>query len=131
MEEPKYNECFACGENHPFGLKLKFRYEDDNAIAEWDCPAVFAGYPGIIHGGIISTILDEAMAKIVIMKIGEAVTGKMTVNYRKPLNVGAHISIIGTISETKGRIIKTSAKIMAGDNLIAEATAIYVKVGKS
>ncbi len=127
MKEIVYNECFACGQNNPIGLKLQFEYEDNHAIANWECPQQYAGYPGLIHGGIVSTLLDEAMAKIVIKNVGEAVTGKMSVTFRNPLYIGEKVTLIGEISEVKGKIIKTKAKIMSKDMIIAEATAIYIK----
>jgi hypothetical protein len=59
--------CFACGSRNPQGLHLCFETGPDGCVAApWQPSPIFQGYEGIIHGGIISTVLDEAMAKAVI-----------------------------------------------------------------
>ncbi|MDP8232668.1 MAG: PaaI family thioesterase [Candidatus Zophobacter franzmannii] len=130
MSEQEFSNCFACGADNPIGLHLEFQFIDGEAVAEWNCLEVFDGYPNLIHGGIISTLLDEAMAKILHFDGITAVTGKLNVSFRRPLNSGTMAKIVGKILENKGRVITTSAQIIVDDILIAEANAIYIRVGK-
>ena len=53
--------CYACGDLNPIGLRLRFHMEDDWAVAAFEARREHQGYPGFIHGGIVSTLLDEAM----------------------------------------------------------------------
>jgi acyl-coenzyme A thioesterase PaaI-like protein len=127
--EPEYINCFACGKDNPIGLHLNFRYEDLEAISEWDCPKEYCGYPDVIHGGIISTMLDEAMAKAILINEGVAVTGKMTTIYRTPLKSGTGVIIVGKIEKIKGNVIIAKAVIKDKEQIYAEAEAVYIKVG--
>ena len=61
-------KCFACGPNNPIGLKLDFQFSGDSYVAKFTPSAQYQGYDGITHGGIVSTLLDEAMAKLVWVK---------------------------------------------------------------
>jgi hypothetical protein len=60
--------CFVCGERNPEGLHVDFYLEDDKAIGEFVALKKYQGYKDIIHGGIISTLLDEAMVKVALLK---------------------------------------------------------------
>ncbi|MBN2828986.1 MAG: PaaI family thioesterase [Candidatus Cloacimonetes bacterium] len=129
--ETEYLNCFACGRDNPIGLHLQFHYENEEATAQWNCPIQYCGYPDVIHGGIISTILDEAMAKAILIENIVAVTGKMNVSFRAPLKAGTEILIIGKIEKNKGNVITASARIEDKVQVYAEANATYIRVGKS
>ncbi len=130
MSEAIYNTCFACGQENEKGLKLKFSYDNNIAISEYVVAKDYEGYPNITHGGIVATILDEAMAKIILYKDVVAVTGEMTVKYRRALKVETPIKIYGEIIEQRSRTIKTRGKIEQDGKIIAEANATYIKVKK-
>jgi uncharacterized protein (TIGR00369 family) len=129
MKEIKYANCFACGQDNPAGLKLNFEYDDKSAWAWFNSPAAFEGYNGVIHGGIIATILDEAMAKIILAKGLIAVTADMNVRYRKPLPLGAKVKVSGEITLQKTRTLHTKGVLTdETGNVIAESTAVYIVV---
>ncbi|MFC1962064.1 PaaI family thioesterase, partial [Chloroflexota bacterium] len=54
--------CFGCGQNNPIGLKLKFKKDGDGVRTEFTPGESYQGWPGMVHGGIIGCLLDEAMA---------------------------------------------------------------------
>lgn len=128
MEDTNYNKCFACGKDNPIGLKLNFIYDDNKAIAYYTITENYQGYPGMTHGGIVATILDEVMAKTILKTNIEAVTGEITIKYRKPVPIGKEIKIIGEIMLQKSRIIKTQAKIECDNVLCVESQATFIKV---
>ncbi|MFO7659894.1 MAG: PaaI family thioesterase [Candidatus Cloacimonadaceae bacterium] len=129
MEEIKYANCFVCGHANPVGLKLDFAYDEDSAAAWFDSPARYEGYQGVIHGGIIATLLDEAMAKIILKKGMIAVTADMNIKYRKPLPIGQKVKASGVITLQKSRTIHTKAALTDESGTIyAESTAVYIVV---
>jgi acyl-coenzyme A thioesterase PaaI-like protein len=121
--------CFVCGGSNPIGLKLQFATEGDEYVTYFTPSKHHQGYEGIVHGGIVSTVLDEVMARYVYVLGRNAVTAGMTVRLKKPAKVGATIRFAGKIDSENGRLISCSA--IATDErgeMIAEATARMLKV---
>ncbi|MDD2227994.1 MAG: PaaI family thioesterase [Candidatus Neomarinimicrobiota bacterium] len=130
MEEPRYDTCFACGKDNAVGLKLEFSYVGDKAVAEFTSPACYEGYRGVIHGGIITTLMDEAMAKAILISGKKAVTAQITTHFRKPLRTGLRVLASGWITASKTRTIKTAAQIAdATGSVIATAEAVFIVSG--
>lgn len=128
MEEKEYKNCFVCGADNPVGLKLDFRYENNLALANWQANKKFEGYDGIIHGGIIASLLDEAVAKIILKNNIIAVTTELNVKYFKPFPSDKEVLITGEITDIRKKIIFGKAKISDKDNphyVFAEADAKY------
>lgn len=82
------NYCFVCGKENPKGLKAKFISFNGKAKAEMILDKEYQGYSGIIHGGIIAALLDEACAYAGISLGYYTVTAEMKIRYRKTLKVG-------------------------------------------
>lgn len=122
--------CFGCGAGNPHGLHLAFSVDAEGVLATYTPRVVDQGYEQIIHGGIISTLLDEAMAWAVAAAGIWAVTGEMQVRFRRPLHVGETVSLRGAVTDIHSRAITTSGQIAreADDQLIATATALFVRV---
>ncbi|MBI5188877.1 MAG: PaaI family thioesterase [Nitrospirae bacterium] len=118
------NYCFVCGEKNPYGLHLKFSIHEGKASAEFIPQKLHQGYKDIVHGGIISTLIDEAMVKVVLMQGIPAVTAEITVRFKNPLMVGEKVIVEATITKMDKKIIETSARIKKPDDtLIAEGHA--------
>jgi uncharacterized protein (TIGR00369 family) len=129
MMEMKYANCFVCGQENPAGLHLDFDQTESEAWTWFDSPARFEGYQGVVHGGIIATLLDEVMAKIILSKDLAAVTADLSIRYRKPLPIGQKVKASGSITLQKSRTIHTKAELSdAQGNIYAEATAVYIVV---
>ena len=121
--------CFVCGRANPLGLKLDFSEEDGEYVTYFTPGKQHQGYVNITHGGIISTLLDEVMARYVHILGYHAVTGEITVRLRKPARTDVQLRVVGRIDTEDRRIIHTSAKATDPEGqLIAEATAKMVKV---
>lgn len=130
MSELIYNNCFACGKDNPIGLKLEFEYTENSSVAYHVVGDNFQGYHDIVHGGIVTTLLDEAMAKIIHAKGMVAVTGDINVKFRRAVPTNKEIKITGTILKERSRTIQTTGKIEFDGKILAEATATFVKVKK-
>jgi uncharacterized protein (TIGR00369 family) len=118
------NHCFVCGEKNQYGLHLKFSIHEGKVLSEFIPQKVHQGYKDIVHGGIISTIIDEAMVKAAIMQGIPAVTAEINVRFKKTLRVGEKVLIEATIINMNKKIIETSARLKkADDTIIAEGHA--------
>ncbi len=118
------NYCFVCGEENPYGLHIKFSLEDNKVKAEFIPQKTYQGYKDIIHGGIISTLLDEAMVKAALMQGMPAVTAEITIRFKDPLIIGEKAIIEAQIVKINRKIIEASANLKKLDNsIIAQAHA--------
>lgn len=109
--------CFACGDKNPEGLQLKFTYPQPGTCrAEFVPEHKYQGWKGILHGGIISTLLDEALAHAVGGAEGgggasEAVTAELTVRFKKPVRIGSRIILTGRVEKDNGKMVEASSEI--------------------
>lgn len=131
MQDIKYANCFVCGADNPVDLKLDFGFDETSAFTTFDSPACFEGYEGVIHGGIIATLMDEAMAKIILSRKLVAVTANMNIRYRKPLPVGTKVTVSAEITEQKTRTIHARAFVKDNqNNVFAESESVFIVVKK-
>ena len=122
------HHCFACGELNEVGLHLRLNLEPGRCWTELALPRRFEGWEGIIHGGILSTILDEVMAWSLVSHDNWGVTARMSVDFRKPVTVGQAIRAEGWITESRRRIQVTAGRIVDAESGVelAVAEATYV-----
>ncbi len=120
--------CFACSPTNEIGLRLHFFEEGDYVQAEWKPSKKYEGYPGTIHGGIQSTLLDEIGAWTLYIKgKSSGVTSRLQVRYRKQLeSTQSSVLVRGKIREIKRNLCYIFAEIIneAGE-LCAEAEMVY------
>lgn len=120
--------CFACGLENPIGLKLQFTIEGDSVFATFTPTKEHQGFVNVLHGGIISTLLDEAMAHAIIAQGHRAVTAKLELSFRKPTAIGQPVLINGRIISKKSKLIKATAQINQNGQITAEAYADFLVV---
>lgn len=129
-KQPNSRMCFVCGLENPVGLRMSF-YQDDQGrvVTRWTPPEVYQGYPGVLHGGIISTILDEVMVRVAIAQGIWAVTGRMEIRFRKAVPVGEELTAVGEPVRVRQRTVETRAELRLVDGTVAaEATGVYIRV---
>jgi uncharacterized protein (TIGR00369 family) len=125
----KYSDCFVCGDKNDCGLKVDFFYDQGVARAEYVPDDRFQGYKGILHGGIISSLLDEVMIKAVIAQNLLVVTAEIEVKFLKPVKIGERLSLEGKVIEEKGRIFVAQGKACnAKKEIVAMAKGKFFKV---
>ena len=118
------DQCFGCGKNNPCGVKLEFDWDGKVARAEFIPTELHQGWGDIVHGGILATLLDEAMAYAACFEGVSGVTGAMEVKYKKPTRVGQKLIIIAWVAKKARRFAETEATITQPDGtIITEAKA--------
>src|SRR5262249_42734101 len=102
---PRKNHCFACGKDNPDGMRLRFFLDEGarHAICSFKLSRKYTGPPGHAHGGIIATILDEAMGKINRFRNVLALTSSMEIRYLKPVPLGKMLTVTGYEQSVEGR----------------------------
>jgi acyl-coenzyme A thioesterase PaaI-like protein len=134
-KQPNSRQCFVCGLENPVGLQLNI-YQIEPGVIEttYTAPDHFQGYPGVLHGGIVATILDEISGRAHMGSPSEPrfmFTGKLEVLYRKNVPTGQPLRIVGKAIKSKGRVAEGWAGIYddAG-TLLAEATTLLFDIPK-
>jgi uncharacterized protein (TIGR00369 family) len=129
MELIDDNYCFVCGKKNPIGLKLDFSFDGKTIKTEFIPQKEHQGYFNIVHGGIISTLLDEAMVKLAIEMGMPSVTARMDIRLRKALDVGKKITVQAEILRDTKKILEVYAKAVTEDNVVvADATGKLMKI---
>lgn len=121
--------CFACGPNNPVGLRLTFRRDGDEYVTMFTPDPAHQGYGGVVHGGLVATVLDEVMARLVWEADGPAATARLEIRYRKPMPTATPIEVRGRIVSQRGRRYETSAVARLADGtVLAEATGTFMRM---
>ena len=123
-----YRWCFACGSENPHGLHLKFEHVAGEAVAEFVPEKRHQGWDGLVHGGIIFTLLDEALAYAAIFASGRpAVTAEMQARIRKPCPVGQVLTATGRMTKQKLGVVLGEAKLTGPNGeLYADGTGKFL-----
>ncbi|MDU2063594.1 MAG: PaaI family thioesterase [Sporomusaceae bacterium] len=122
--------CFACGRQNPIGLHLEFTEEDNVYKTIFVGQKEHQGYDGILHGGIISTLLDEATARYIYAKGMKALTARLEVRFRAPTPIGEPLTVTGRIVKVKGKMYELLGKIQLADGTVTaegKTTVIVLK----
>jgi acyl-coenzyme A thioesterase PaaI-like protein len=132
-KQPNSRHCFVCGIENPIGLHLKF-YETGpgEVTADLNLPDRYQGYPGIVHGGIIAAMLDEAAGRAHMGPFETPrfmFTAKMDVRYRKNVPVGQPLRLVGKAGPSKSRAAEACSAIYDQQGtLLADADVLLVNV---
>ena len=116
----KRDYCFGCGPGNPVGLQLKFEVGSggDSYVAEFELSPEFGGPPGHAHGGIIATILDEAMSKANKLQRRIALTSRIEVEYLRPVPLRQPLVVEGRIARVRGRASYNRAEIRNREGVV-------------
>jgi len=115
--------CFACGKDNPIGLGMRVTYgDDDSARCEITLDKRYQGWREVIHGGIVTTLLDEIMAHAMIYHVGQSVTTGIEVRYAKPMQVDRPVVVEGRVEERR-HLIRCTAKVTDAADGTVLATA--------
>ncbi len=126
-----FDMCFACGKKNPVGLKLKFEWDGKTARAEFVPTQPYQGWPGLLHGGIVQCLLDEAMSKATRFIGLNCVTAEMHSRLKRPALIGEPLMLAGSIVKQTRRLVKTQATISLKDGtLVAEGNGTHFVVSQ-
>lgn len=126
MQRSRFLYCFACGELNPVGLHLRFIKNDPYVEANFSPSEFHQGYPNIVHGGIVTTLLDEAMAYALELNNYRGLTVKLYVRFLKPLKPQYNYKIKGYIDKIRGRLARVHSEIIdENDSVMAKAYGLF------
>lgn len=122
--------CFVCGENNPVGLKTSIQVDRDAMSAQCTLtiPTEYQGWEGMVHGGIISALLDEVAAYAGMIVAKTVVTGELKTRFRKPVPVGQQITVSAQVVKHSRRGVMVDAQLSIQDEILASAEAKMVVV---
>ena len=137
-QQPSSRWCFVCGVENPCGLNIRF-FNDGyhRSLARVILSEQYQSYPGIVHGGILTTILDETMGRAILAEdtsdeISEArfmFTARMETRFRKPVPLNQEFIVRGRVEEDRGRMAHVSGEVVLANGSVAvEASATLVSV---
>ncbi|MBN2725804.1 PaaI family thioesterase [Candidatus Mcinerneyibacteriota bacterium] len=118
--------CFVCGQENEQGMKVVFETDPaGEARADLVVSPAYQGYTQVTHGGIVATLLDEAMAKACLAAGLDAFTAEISVKFLKPLPVGSRVRVEGKICTQRHRLITTKAFLYVDREPFAAADAKF------
>ena len=130
LQHGTLNHCFGCGQENRTGLRLKFFVDDEHRIVcPIRIPRRFEGPPGHVHGGVIATLLDEAMSKANRQFGIVAMTRHMEVEYLKPVPLLTSLELSARHLSASGRRHRCEAQLLdSSETVLAHASAIFIEV---
>lgn len=132
-KQPTSRMCFVCGESNPAGVHVRFyEQEDGSLLARFTPEERHQGYPGRMHGGVITAVLDETIGRAIMIRYGETiwgVTGELSVRFRQPAPLGVELIAVGRITRETSRIFEGAGELYLPDGTVAaEGVGKYIKL---
>ena len=122
------DSCFACGQNNPIGLRLRFTVEGDAVRAEFTPGSQYQGYDGVLHGGIVAAALDDAMANLFHLRGRETLTARLEIRFRREAPVGQRLVVTARLTGERRKLFTAEAALSLLDGTpLAEATGTFIR----
>jgi acyl-coenzyme A thioesterase PaaI-like protein len=124
-----YQRCFVCGAQNEAGLRMHFHHEGERVVADFLPEATFQGFPGVVHGGVLASVLDEALSRTALLFGEWVMTGRLEIRYRQPAVVGQLLRVTAEIEQRRARMVLAHGAIaLAADPavVIAEARGTFL-----
>lgn len=130
IELPHTAGCLVCGRDNPHGLRLHLHVEEETARVQttFTPEPHHIGFEGIVHGGVLATVLDEAMVWAATWRGRRfCVCGEMTVRFRRSPPIGQPLRIIAEVSQQRARLVQTIGNVLdTSGQVVATASGKYV-----
>ncbi len=118
--------CFVCSRSNPRGLHVRFAPDEDGVRGEFACDRSFEGYPGVIHGGIVTALLDEAMLHCLLARNLPAVTVDLAVQFRHPVETEVLATVRARIADGAAPLYHLVAELRQAGQLKARARGHFM-----
>lgn len=129
MRFERDNYCFACGKENKYGLQLDIKAEDGNSHTKIKFPIYMQGYNGIVHGGLIATVLDELAVYAGVSLGSKYATGEITVRFKKPVRTDIEYIAMGEVIERGDKVVIVKSFLKDYNDVIyAQAEAKLIKI---
>lgn len=126
----EHPHCLLCGSHNSSGFKLNLWVSAIGVVrGEFACRSAFQGYPKMLHGGMISAILDAAMTNCLFSLGVVAVTAELTIRYLSPVNLDCQVEVSGSLESSEVPLYHMTAEMKQAGHVVARAKAKFFKVG--
>jgi uncharacterized protein (TIGR00369 family) len=126
-----YQACFGCGGRNPHGLALVFRFEGDEIVAEYTPDERFQGFPGVLHGGVLATMLDETLSRAAVYAGKWMMTARLEIRYRRAAPIGQALRVSAQPTQVRSRMVSARGAVrLASDPQVvfAEAEGVFMPI---
>jgi acyl-CoA thioesterase FadM len=129
-KQPNSRMCFVCGLENPYGLRLSFYEDSDGSVMCKFAPRQeHQGYPGWLHGGITTALLDEVLGRAAIARDLWVATAKLEIRYRAPIPLEQPVTVRGWLTRVRGHAVEARGEIrLMDDTLAAEAEGVLMTI---
>ena len=128
----RYEGCFGCGQANPRGLRLRFETEGDRVFTTFTPDETHQGYPGLLHGGILYSLLDETMGQTATFLQTWVMTGRLEVRYLAPTPIGRPLRVSAWVTRRRGRAFEIAGEALLIDGpQVARAQGLFMRVPDS
>jgi len=128
--QPTSRMCFGCGRENPIGLQAQYYQDDKRVYCTYTPGDEYQGYPGVVHGGILCTILDEVLFRTSLIDGNPfMVTARMEVRFKAPVPTEKPLTASAEVTNRKRRVLEAKGEIRLEDGTLAvEANATFVRI---
>jgi acyl-coenzyme A thioesterase PaaI-like protein len=126
-----YQACFGCGARNADGLQLVFHRQGDEIWAEHTPAERFQGFPGVLHGGVIATMLDETLSRAAVFAGQWMMTARLDIRYRRAAPVGRPLRVSARPTRVRARMVSARGEVYLADEpdiVLAEAEGVFLPV---
>ena len=128
-DRTEFQRNWVHGLRNPSGLQLQFHLDGERVVTEWTASDDHVGFPGFVHGGLISCVLDDAMGRSTLLYKRWVVTGRLSIRYRNGAPINTPLRIEGWVARHERRLITAEGRMVLPDGaVVADAEATYVPV---
>lgn len=128
ITDAEHTHCFACGAENPRGLSLHFSMAENGEITGTFTPQkIYQGYEGYLHGGIVCTLLDAAMTRLIMESGISAVTADLKVRFKRPIPITETLFIQARMEKHRRSFFQLSADLTVNGSIAATATGRFLK----
>jgi len=128
LRKEAHPNCVVCSPGNESGLHLEFPLLDDGSVqAHFNCDAIYQGFPGMLHGGVITSLLDGAMTNCLFAHGSTGITGELKVRFCHPVATGQGSLVRAWIEETSPPFHVLKAELIQEQQVKARATGKFVE----
>jgi uncharacterized protein (TIGR00369 family) len=125
-DETDYGLCFSCGPHNSCGLRLKFQRDGDRVTTVFQGRKEHQGFPGYLHGGIISALLDEVMSRVSLLENRWTMTARMEIRFRRPITLDQKVTAIAEKTcQVRGFLVARGRVELPDGEVAAEAQGSF------
>lgn len=129
MDDSPRHLCYGCGARNPEGLHIEFEVDGPKVTGVFRPRQVHQGFPGVAHGGVGASVMDEAMGWAMYAAGAWAMTARLEVRYRRPLPLDQAITVTATVTRDRGKRLEASAELRDESGaLLAQATGLFLRM---